>query len=72
MSHLDSFNRFRYGSDLVELDKNRVSASFFDSLGESLGICNKEVVSDNLKFVAEFFGHEFPTCPILFVESVFD
>ena len=72
MSHLDSLKSLGNGTDLVELDEDRVSAAVSNTLGKSLGVGNKEVVAYELNLVAETLCELLPSFPVLFVESVLD
>ena len=72
VSHLDSFESLGYGTDLVELDEDRVACSEADALSKSLCICNEQVVAYELYLAADLGCHLYPAVPVLFIETVLD
>ena len=57
---------------MVDFDQQCVCHAFFDAFGKDFRIGNEQVVADQLHFAAQFFGEEFPTCPVVFVHTVFN
>jgi len=47
---LDGVNGFGHGADLIELDEDGVGDAFVDTAGETLGVGDEEVVSNELDF----------------------
>ena len=72
VSHFDSFKCFGNRTDLIELDKDRVSAAKLDALLETLCICYEQVVAYQLYLVAKLLCKLLPAFPVLFIESVLD
>ena len=72
MSHLNGVERFRKGPDLVEFNKDRVSAALSNALGKTLCVRNEEVVAYELNLISEYFRHMLPTFPVFFIQAVFN
>ena len=56
MGHLDGFEGFGQGADLVDLDQDAVGAALGDALGEAFGVGDVEVVADDLDLAAQCLG----------------
>ena len=72
LSELDSAKSLGKRTDLVNLYKNGVSATFVDSAFEIFYIGNEEVITFELATVADEIGEELPTCPGVLCHTVFD
>lgn len=70
--HLDSSQSFGQRTDLVELDQDGVSDAFFDAFFQDLGVGYEQVVTNQLDFVAQYFGLVSETFPVRFVQTIFD
>ena len=46
VSHLDRLQCLGYGTDLVQLDQDRIACAQFDTLAQSLCIGNEKVITD--------------------------
>ena len=64
--HLHSIQCFCEGTDLIELDEDRIGHAHPDSAGQSFGIGHKQIVSDQLNTISQSFGELFPAIPIFF------
>ena len=45
-------------ADLIHLDQNRIRDSFFDALGQQLGVGDEHVVAHQLDLRAQRFGEQ--------------
>ena len=53
VGHLDSFQSFGYGTDLIQFDQDGISAAKTNTFGQTLSVGYKEVISDQLNLVAQ-------------------
>src|SRR3990167_4309602 len=72
LGHLDGFQGFGQGTDLVELDQDRVADRLVDAALEDLGVGHEQIVTDQLDLLADLVGQHFPASPVRFVHTVFD
>src|SRR5262249_36769536 len=64
LCHLDRIKSFGERADLIHLDQDRIRNAFANAALEVLGVCDKDIVSDELNSFSEFRGHRGPTLPI--------
>src|SRR5690606_41364191 len=72
MSRFDRVERFRQRSDLVDLDENRVGNAHTNTVTETSGIGDDQVVTNELALVANKIGQVLPTFPVIFSHTIFD
>ena len=72
MSQVDSAHCFSQSTDLVNFNQNRVGDFLFNTHSQTFRIRNKEVVPDELDFVAQSIGQHFPAFPVIFSHTVFN
>ena len=72
LRQLDRVERLGQRPDLVHLDQDRVGDALVDATAEALDVRDEEVVSDELKPVAEALGQRSPGGPIVLGEAVLD
>jgi hypothetical protein len=72
LTELDGVERLSKSSDLVHLDQDGVSHAEIDSLLKEINIGDKKIVTDELHFVANLVGEDFPTIPVVLITTVFD
>src|SRR6185369_16566587 len=72
LGELNTIQRFRERADLVDLDQDRICDSEINSLLQKLRIGYEEIVADELHFVSNLIGQEFPSGPIVLPHAVFD
>src|SRR6185437_5999920 len=65
LGHFNGIQRFGEGADLVHLDEDGVPYPAFDSLSESLGVGDEEVIPHELNAVAQALGEELPAVPVI-------
>ena len=70
--HLDGFQRFAEGADLVHLDQDGIGDAAADAFAQALGIGDKEIVADELHAAAERAGQRRPAVPIVLGHAVLD
>ena len=69
---MDSLHGLGNGADLVELDQDRVGASFGDAAGDEPDVGDVKIVADDLDPVSQEGGMLAETCPIVFSQPVFN
>ena len=72
LGEFDGVEGFGEGTDLVDLDEDRVRHALVDAFLKEFDIRNEEIVPDELDAVTEGFGEFFPTDPVVFGAAVFD
>ena len=72
VSHLDSVEGLGERTDLVNLDKDRVTSTHLDTLLEVLHVGYEEVVTYELATVADSLGKLNPAFPVFLAEAVLD
>src|SRR5690625_4727170 len=72
LGHLDGVEGFRQRADLIELNQYGVGDFFIDAFLQNFGVGNKQVVTHQLNFVAQFLGVIGPAVPVAFIKPVFD
>ena len=72
MRHLNGGDGLCEGTDLVELDEDRVRRFLPDAALQSLRVGDIKVVADQLHPVAELLGEKLPAFPIVLEQGVFD
>jgi len=72
LGHVDGLYCLGDCANLIEFDENRVAGTHFDAFGEALGICDEEVVANNLDFIAQCFGEFDIAFPVVLIETIFD
>ena len=70
--HLDGFQRLGHGTDLIELDQNRIAAAKLNSLLQPLRIGHKQIVSHQLHSVSQLRSQLLPAFPVLFIQRILD
>lgn len=70
--HLDCSQRFGQRTDLVEFDQDGVNDAFLDTFFQDLGVSYEQIVTNQLDFVAQYFGLVCKTIPVRLVQTVFD
>ena len=70
--NVDRIECFAEGSNLIDLDENRIRTSFGDPAAQEFWIRYKEIVADNLNLGSQQGGHRLPTIPVAFGETIFD
>ena len=61
--HFDCSQSFGQRTDLVEFDQDGVSDAFFDAFFQDLGVGYEQIVTNQLDFVAQYFGLVCETSP---------
>ena len=69
---LHSLERLGQGTNLIHLNKNRVSCAKINALLETRSIGNEEVVTYKLDLLAQTLSELLPAIPVLLVETVLD
>lgn len=72
LSQLNSVDGFGEGTDLVNLDEDRVSHALFKTHSQTFNVGYKQVVAHELALAADGVGEEFPAVPVVFSHTVFD
>src|SRR5690625_7989722 len=72
LGHLDGVEGFRQRADLIDLNQYGVGDFFIDAFLQNFGVGNKQVVTHQLNFVAQFLGVIGPAVPVAFIKPVFD
>ena len=72
MCHFDSFQSLGYGTDLIQFDQNGVSAAKANTFLKTLCICNEQIITYKLYFLAKLFCHDLPSFPVFLVKAVLD
>ena len=57
---------------MVDFDENGVGRAHLDTFFEELGVGDKQVVADELAFVADLLREFDPAFPVFFRQAVFD
>ena len=70
--HLDCFKSLRYRSNLIQFDQNRISASKLNSFRQSLCVCDKKIISNQLNFISQLCCQLFPAFPVFLIKCIFD
>ena len=70
--HLDSVESLCERTNLVNLDKDRVSSTHLDTLLQELHVGNEQVVAYELALVAYALCKFYPVLPVVLVETVLD
>ncbi|SUG96205.1 Uncharacterised protein [Salmonella enterica subsp. enterica] len=70
--HLDCSQSFGQRTDLVEFDQDGVSDAFLDAFFQDFGVGYEQVVTNQLDFVAQYFGLVCKTVPVRLVQTIFD
>ena len=70
--HLNRFQGFSEGADLVQFYQNRIGDILSYASGQNLGIGDKNVITYKLNPRAEFGGKSCPAIPVIFIQAVFD
>ena len=70
MRHLDSFKRFSQRADLIHFDEDRVGDAFGNTIGQTSLVRDKQIVTDQLHFIADGVGQSLPAVPIVFGHAV--
>ena len=70
--HLDCFKSLRYRPNLIQFDQNRISASKLNSFRQSLCVCDKKIISNQLNFISQLCCQLFPTFPVFLIKCIFD
>ena len=66
---LDGVEGLGQGADLVYLDENCVCSAQSDTLLDTLGVGDEQVVADDLNLVAEALGHQLPAFPVVLAHA---
>ena len=69
--HLDCFKSLRYRSNLIQFDQNRISASKLNSFRQSLCVCDKKIISNQLNFISQLCCQLFPAFPVFLIKCIF-
>ena len=72
VGHLDSFQSFGYGTDLIQFDQDGISAAKSNSFGKTLGVGYEEVISYQLNLAAQLFGQHLPAFPVFLIQTILD
>ena len=72
MRNVDRIQCFAEGSNLIDLDENRIPTSFGDSTAQEFWIRHKEIVANNLNLRSQQSCHRLPTIPVALGETIFD
>ena len=72
VSHLDCFQCLRYGTDLVQFDKDGISCTQFDTFCKSLGIGNEEIIANQLYFISQSCSEFLPAFPVFLIQTILD
>ena len=63
---------FGHGTNLVQLDKDGICDAFTNSFLEDLRIRYKNIVANQLNFVAKALRERLPPCPIVLSQAVLE
>src|SRR6266478_283665 len=69
---IDGVESLTYRSDLINFDQDRVGHTFIDALLQTIDVSDEQIVDDQLNLVANFFGEQCPTFPVVFGKAIFD
>ena len=72
VSHLDCFQCLRYGTDLVQFDKDGISCTQFDTFCKSLGIGNEEIIANQLYFISQSCSEFLPAFPVFLIQTILE
>src|SRR5258707_14164732 len=72
LRQLDTLQSLAQGSNLIDLDQDRIRNRELDSLLQKLCVRDKKIVTDKLNSLADPVSQSFPTVPIVFSHAVFD
>ena len=67
MRHLNRLNGFGEGSNLIELDENRIAVFPFNGFLKTLSVGDEKVIPDQLHPIPHPFSHQTKTFPIVFM-----
>ena len=71
-SQVHGLEGFGHGAHLIHLDEHGVGRTEFNPLRQTLGLSDKEIVSNGLDAVAVGFGEGRPAPPVVFTKPVFN
>src|SRR6266851_5897063 len=69
---LDSLEGLRQGTDLVDLDEQRIRNTPFDPIAQAARIGHEHIVADKLNRAAELMREKAPAVPIVLGHAIFD
>lgn len=72
LRHVRGLNRFRDGTNLVDLQQKSIAVFLINTSLDSLRVSDKKIVTDNLDFATEFLLHEDPSFVVRLVKGIFD
>ena len=72
LCHLDCVECFGQCTDLVNLDEDRIGNAKVDTLLEVCGVCNEQVVTNQLDTAAETLCELLPAIPVILCQTIFD
>ena len=72
LGEIDRCQSFRERADLVHFYQNRIRHMLGDSFAQEFDVGDKNIVTDELNFVAETRGQLFPTGPVIFRAAIFN
>ena len=72
VSHLDRFKCLRYGTDLIQLDQDRITAAKLNTLCQSLCIRYEQIIADKLYLISKLCSKLLPAFPVFLIESILD
>ena len=72
MSHLDSLESLCQRTNLVNLDKDRVSCTHLDTLLEELNVSYEQVITNELATITDSRCQLNPVLPVVLIETILD
>ena len=69
---MNRFDRLGQRADLVYFDQDTVGHFVRDPTLQTSRVGNEQIVTDQLNTVADLFGQQFPSVPIVFVATILD
>ena len=70
--HLDGFDGFGDGADLIQLDQDGIAHAFGDAALQPRRVGDEQIVADELDLLAERLRQVLPAVPVVFGQAVFD
>ena len=72
MRQFHRIQRFAQGPDLIDFNEDRIGCSLRYAIRQTLGVGDKQVISDQLYFPTDFLRQDTPTVPIVLRHPILD
>ena len=65
VGHINGLQCLGQGANLVDLHEHGVGRAFGDTVGQAGRVGHKQIIANQLDFVADFVGQHFPAVPVI-------